>query len=40
MGKEAKYVVQLQPEERQRLQTLVDEGRGSKTLRQHAADPA
>ncbi len=36
MGKEFKYVVRLESEERQRLQALVDEGRGAKTVRQHA----
>jgi hypothetical protein len=36
MGKDAKYLVRLEPEERQQLQTLVDEGRGSKSVRQRA----
>jgi hypothetical protein len=36
MGKDAKYVVRLEPEERQRLQALVDGGRGSKSARQRA----
>jgi len=36
MGKAVKYVVRLEPEERERLQALVDEGRGAKTARQHA----
>ena len=29
MGKEAKYVVRLTPEERQTLQTMVDKGKGA-----------
>jgi hypothetical protein len=36
MGKEAKYVVRLSGEERRQLQSLVDEGRGSKETRQRA----
>ena len=36
MGKDAKYIVRLEPEERKQLQTLVDEGRGSKSSRQRA----
>jgi hypothetical protein len=36
MGKDAKYVVQLEPEEREQLQLLVDEGRGTKSVRQRA----
>jgi transposase len=36
MGKDAKYVVRLDTEERQRLQALVDEGRGAKSVRQRA----
>jgi hypothetical protein len=36
MGKEAKYVVRLSGEERRHLQTLVDEGSGSKETRQRA----
>jgi len=36
MGKDAKYIVRLEPDERLRLQSLVDEGRGSKTARQRA----
>lgn len=36
MGKEAKYVVRLSGEERRRLQSLVDEGSGSKETRQRA----
>jgi transposase len=36
MGTEAKYLVKLTADERQQLQQLVDEGRGSKTARQHA----
>ena len=31
MGKDAKYVVRLDAEEREQLQTLVDKGRGSKS---------
>ncbi len=36
MGKDAKYLVRLETDERQRLQSLVDEGRGSKVVRQRA----
>lgn len=36
MGKDAKYVVRLADEERVELQTLVDEGRGSKSVRKRA----
>jgi hypothetical protein len=36
MGKDAKYVVRLDAGERQQLQVLVDEGRGSKSVRQRA----
>jgi transposase len=36
MGKDAKYVVRLEPQERDRLQSMVDEGRGSKSVRQRA----
>lgn len=36
MGKDAKYIVRLESDERLRLQTLVDAGRGSKTVRQRA----
>lgn len=36
MGKDAKYVVRLEPDERERLQSLVDRGRGSKSERQRA----
>ena len=36
MGKEAKYVVRLSGEERRQLQTMVDEGSGSKATRQRA----
>lgn len=36
MGKDAKYIVTLTDEERQQLQELVDEGRGSKSARQRA----
>lgn len=36
MGKDAKFVVRLEPEERQALQDLVDAGRGSKQVRQRA----
>ena len=36
VGKEAKYVVRLLGEERRALQALVDEGRGSKSVRQRA----
>jgi transposase len=36
MGKDAKYVVRLELDERQRLQKMVDEGRGSKSVRQRA----
>jgi hypothetical protein len=36
MGKDAKYIVRLKPEEREQLQVLVDEGRGAKSVRQRA----
>lgn len=36
MGKDAKYVVRLVDEERVELQALVDEGRGSKSVRKRA----
>lgn len=36
MGKDAKYVVRLTPEERDQLQAWIDEGRGAKTVRQRA----
>jgi len=36
MGKDAKYVVRLEAEERERLQAMVDEGRGAKSVRQRA----
>ena len=36
MGKDAKYVVRLEAEERVELQALVDEGRGCKSVRQRA----
>jgi transposase len=36
MGKDAKYRVRLEAEEQERLQGLVDEGRGSKSVRQRA----
>lgn len=36
MGKDAKYIVRLESDERERLQSLVDAGRGSKTARQRA----
>ena len=36
MGKDAKYVVRLDVEEREQLQTLVDKGRGSKSVRKRA----
>lgn len=36
MSKDAKYVVRLEPEERERLQSQVDQGRGSKLERQRA----
>jgi len=36
MGKDAKYVVRLEMDERQRLQKMVDEGQGSKAARQRA----
>lgn len=36
MGKDAKYIVRLDFEERQQLQVLVDEGRGTKPMRQRA----
>jgi transposase len=36
MGKDAKYVVRLSAEERRELQSMVDEGNGSKETRQRA----
>jgi len=36
MGKDAKYVVRLSAEERRQLQSMVDEGSGSKETRQRA----
>lgn len=36
MGKEAKYVVRLDEEERLELQAMVDEGRGAKSVRNRA----
>lgn len=36
MGKDARYVVRLEDEERIELQTLVDEGRGSRSVRKRA----
>lgn len=36
MSKDAKHVVRLSEEERSELQTMVDEGRGSKSVRQRA----
>lgn len=36
MGKDAKYVVRLSAEERRQLQSIVDEGSGSKETRQRA----
>ena len=36
MGKDAKYIVRLEADEREQLQTLVDEGRGAKSVRQRA----
>lgn len=36
MGKDAKYIVRLKPEEREQLQVLVDEGRVAKSVRQRA----
>jgi len=36
MGKEAKYIVRLEADERQQLQLLVDVGRVSKPVRQRA----
>jgi transposase len=36
MGKDVQYVVQLEREERDQLQRVVDEGRGSKSVRQRA----
>lgn len=36
MSKEAKYVVRLTSEERAELQSMVDAGRGSKSVRQRA----
>ena len=34
MGRDAKYVVRLEVDERARLQAFVDEGRGAKSVRQ------
>jgi transposase len=36
MSKDAKFVVRLTEEERSKLQVMVDEGRGSKSVRQRA----
>lgn len=36
MSREAKYVVRLTDEERVEMQALVDEGRGSQSVRQRA----
>lgn len=36
MGKDAKYIVRLDADERERLQTMVDDGRGAKSVRQRA----
>jgi hypothetical protein len=36
MGKEAKYVVRMSGDERRQLQSIVNEGRGSKETRQRA----
>ena len=36
MGTDAKYVVRLNSEEREQLQTWVDQGRGSKSVRSRA----
>lgn len=36
MSKDAKYVVRLTGEERAELQSMVDEGRGARTVRQRA----
>jgi transposase len=36
MGKDAKYVVRLNGDERERLQVIVDKGQGSKSARQRA----
>ena len=36
MGKDAKYIVRLNAEEREQLRTLIDEGRGGKLTRQWA----
>jgi hypothetical protein len=36
MGKDAKYVVRLDDEERVELQTMVDEGRGAMSVRKRA----
>ena len=36
MSKDAKYVVRLTVDERSELQTVVEEGRGAKTVRQRA----
>ena len=37
MGKDAKYLVRLDADEREQLQALVDEGRGSKSVRSRLA---
>jgi transposase len=36
MGKDAKYVIRLGVEERGQLQAMIDEGRGSKSVRKRA----
>jgi transposase len=36
MGKDAKFVVRLESDERRQLQAMVDEGRGAKSVRQRA----
>lgn len=36
MGKDAKFVVRLEPEEQEPLQSLVEAGRGTKSVRQRA----
>ena len=36
MGREIKYIVRLESAERDQLQQMVDEGRGSKSVRQRA----
>ena len=40
MERKAKYVVRLDEVERGRLQEMVDRGKGSKTIRNRALDPA